>query len=74
MKASINFNNEVIQFNTIKELKTFLNSAYYYAENLVLFNHIANIEVNYSDTNNIANLISECNFYNEILNVIQIFE
>lgn len=72
MKASINFSNEIQNFNSIKELKTFLNSALYYADEVVLFNHKANVQVNYSETNDIAGLISECNDYDEVLNVAQI--
>lgn len=74
MKASILFNNEPKDFNSIKELKTFLNSAFYYANDLILFNHTANVEETYKNINNIAYLVSECNFYNVQLEVIQIFE
>jgi hypothetical protein len=73
MKATINFNNEELQFDTIKELKTFLNGAYYYANDLILFNGKAIVSELYSNTNNIATLISECNFYGEVLNIIQDF-
>lgn len=74
MNATINFNGEITSFKTIKELKTFLNEAYYYANDLILFNHKANIETAYSHTNNIAGLVNECNFYNEFLEVAQVYE
>lgn len=73
MNAIINFNGELKSFKTIKELKTFLNEAYYYANDLIMFNHKAVVTELYSNTNNIATLISECSFYGEVLNVIQDF-
>lgn len=73
MRASIIFNNELKEFKTVSELKTFLNSAYYYANDLILHNDKAVVSELYSNTNNIATLISECNFYGETLNVIQDF-
>lgn len=81
MKAAVNFisgnavgnQNDNVTFNTIKELKKYLNEALYYCDEVVLFNHRAAIEVNYSEITDLKTLIADCNLYNEVLNVIQIF-
>ena len=74
MKATINFNGTEKTFKTIKELKKFLNKALYYASELILFNYKANLDpLNYTETNDLAFLISECNSYDEVLNIVQDF-
>ena len=74
MRAKINFNGATKEFNTIKELKTFLNSALYYANDLILFSHKANVDpISYADTNDLKSLVSECNFYDDYLDVVQEF-
>lgn len=73
MKAEIkiiNFNgaSPVSAFNSVKELKTYLNEMLYYAEELIL-----NIECKYTDNwkysevTDLRGLLSEAKFYNSVL-------
>tara|TARA_R110000787_G_scaffold162545_1_gene275964 strand:- start:20 stop:253 length:234 start_codon:yes stop_codon:yes gene_type:complete len=73
MKAKINFNNELINFNTIKDLKTFLNSALYYSSEVFLTVDFSEV-YKYTQVNDIASLVMEARFYEKPLFVSQSFE
>ena len=66
--AQFNGTSPINEFNTISELKTYLNEMLYYASELIL-----NIECNYTDNWNyrevtdIASIVREAKFYNSII-------
>ena len=72
MKVEINFNNEIQNFETLKEAEKFLNSALYYCDELFLtidFSEVYNYSSIKKET--FRFLLDEAKFYNKVLNVSQ---
>lgn len=67
--------NSIETYNTIKELKNYLNHCLYYSGEVYLNIPSESNYIKYSETNDIASLISDVNYYNdEYLEVIPTFE
>ena len=67
--------NSIETYNTIKELKKYLNHCLYYSGEVYLNIPSLNNHVKYSETNDIASLISEVNYFeDEYLEVIPTHE
>lgn len=67
--------NSIENFNSIKELKNYLNHCLYYSGEIYLVVPSDYNPVKYSETNDIASLISDVRFYgDEYLEVIPTFE
>lgn len=67
--------NSLEEYNTIKELKRYLNEALYYSGEVLLFVEGTGADpVKYSATNDVATLVSEARFYGEPLCVLPTFD
>lgn len=81
MKASIKLinpngtgQNSFEEYQTIKELKNYLNHCLYYSGEVYLnVPSLSNYD-KYSETSDIASLVSDANFYGERLEIIPSFE
>ncbi len=82
MKATIKLCNPnacgaspIEEYATIKELKNYLNHCLYYSGEVYLNVPSENEPVKYSETNDVASLVSSVNYYgDEYLEVIPTFE
>jgi hypothetical protein len=75
MQVSIYFNGseEAETFNSIGELKKFLNSAYYYASNLLIFDTMDYDYLNYNELTDFRSLFSSAKYYDTQIHAVQIF-
>ena len=66
--------NSIETYPNIPAFKRFLNHMLYYSSEVILHIPCLNESYKYSETDNIAYLLSQCNHYNETLEVYQLWE
>lgn len=72
MKAKVLIQNDIVRFKSIPVLKTFLNEMLYYHSEVKLYCEGSDEVFNYSETNDLRRLLSECKFYNKPLEIYPI--